>query len=151
LLDCPAQDIPEDILRVEIHNLRDMLHHPDPVERDDENILQEYSERLQELRDEFQRRKDEGIIPEHDTISESDSDTTHVDGDLNSSNTQNGGSAVNGVDTSTSSATTNNQSSTGSDSFSFSSVLSRQLLWRWFRRAQSGWDWLRCPRSRPRS
>jgi len=115
LLDYPAKDLPEDRLRDNIHNLREMLRHPYERMRTDEDIRQEFSERLQELKDEFQRRKDEGIIPEHETISESSSDSGDVHGDLNTSNTQSGGSADNGVDTSTA---TNNQSSTGSDSFS---------------------------------
>ena len=127
LLELPAKDLSEDRLRDHLHTLREDLYNPSKEMlsflEDNADVCQEYIERLQELEDELQRRKDVGIIPDSepsDSDSESSSsDSGDVQEDLNTSNTQSGGSADNGVDTSTSSATTNNQSSTGSDSFSW--------------------------------
>jgi hypothetical protein len=132
LLECPAKDLPEDRLRDHLHTLREDLYNPSKEMLDfiDDNpdTHQDYIERLEELKDELQRRKDEGIIPDNtdseSSSSDSESSSSHSENipeDLNSSNTQSGGSGDNGVGTSsatTSSATTNNQSSTGSDSFS---------------------------------
>jgi molybdopterin converting factor small subunit len=126
LLELPAKDLSEDRLRDHLHTLREDLYNPSKEMlsflEDNADVRQEYIERLEELKDELQRRKDVGIIPDSepsDSDSESSSsDSGDVQEDLNTSNTQSGGSADNGVDTSTSSATTNNQSSTGSDSFS---------------------------------
>jgi hypothetical protein len=126
LLELPAKDLSEDRLRDHLHTLREDLYNPSKeilsFLEDNADVRQEYIERLQELEDELQRRKDVGIIPDSEpSDSDSESSSSHSDNiqeDLNSSNTQSGGSGDNGVGTSTSSATTNNKSSTGSDTFS---------------------------------
>jgi len=125
----PAQDLPDDILRKYKHDLGDIVRHPwkagiDGDRSGNAELRQEKAERYQELKDELQRRKDEGIIPNNNTDSESSSsdsessssNSDNIQENLNTSNTQSGGSADNGVDTSTA---TNNKSSTGSDSFSW--------------------------------
>jgi len=73
LLDCPVKDLTDDRLRENIRNLKDSLRYPgDEISGRDEDsraeILQTFAERLQELEGEFQIRKDEGVIPEHETI-----------------------------------------------------------------------------------
>jgi len=127
LLELPAKDLPEDRLRDHLHTLREDLYNPSKEMlsflEDNPESRQEYIERLEELKDELRRRKDEGIIPDNNTDSESSSsdsessssDSDNIQEDLNSFNTQSGGSGDHGVGTSTA---TNNKSSTGSDTFS---------------------------------
>lgn len=126
MLESPAKDLSEDRLRDHLHSLKEDLSNPSKEMLSfleaNADVCQEYIERREVLKAELQRRKDEGIIPDSepsDSDSESSSSHSHnIQEDLNSSNPLSGGNADNGVGTSTSSATTNNQSSTGSDSFS---------------------------------
>jgi len=119
MYDYPARDIPEDFLRQYIRDTTDIVRHPIKASihrEEDAESRARFAARNQDLKDELQRRKDEGKIPQSEPSNSECNCSDCDDNNQQDSNSGGGSGGDNGIGTS--STTTNNKTSTGSDNFS---------------------------------